>query len=298
MIVLKSSSDHPWPWADAPDEAEAERRFKKTYPTLHAHLKNWEEFTDAESGKLRGLRHRLDHGRFWWELRPCSYYEHFSRPRIVYQAIQFYAQYSIERGERFGNNKTFFLETDDAFLAACLNSPIGWYLSWRHFIHLKDEALSNDHVKIIAFPVPKVGASHQDDARHATAEVVRKRETVFRATADALDWLRHEFGLERSSRALSASYTLDSDGFVAAVRASLPKSRKWTAAEVAQLRKEYTTTIEPARKAAAELISLERILSDLVNTAYGLTPEEVVLMWRTAPPRMPLDPSTELARMS
>ena len=29
-------------------------------------------------------------------------------------------------------------------------------------------------------------------------------------------------------------------------------------------------------------------LSDLLNQAYGLTPEEVDLMWKTAPPRMPI----------
>jgi hypothetical protein len=46
----------------------------------------------------------------------------------------------------------------------------------------------------------------------------------------------------------------------------------------------------PARQAAAEVLHLERRLSDLVNQAYGLTPEEVALMWATAPPRMPLTP--------
>jgi hypothetical protein len=34
-------------------------------------------------------------------------------------------------------------------------------------------------------------------------------------------------------------------------------------------------------------LQLERTLSDLINQAYGLTPEEVQLMWDTAPPRMP-----------
>ena len=34
-------------------------------------------------------------------------------------------------------------------------------------------------------------------------------------------------------------------------------------------------------------LQLERTLSDLINAAYGLTPEEVKLMWATAPPRMP-----------
>jgi|GEM_PF-2321218 len=38
---------------------------------------------------------------------------------------------------------------------------------------------------------------------------------------------------------------------------------------------------------AAEAQPLERTLSDLVNAAYHLTPEEIQLMWDTAPPRMP-----------
>ncbi|HME19956.1 MAG TPA: hypothetical protein VKI44_01080 [Acetobacteraceae bacterium] len=54
----------------------------------------------------------------------------------------------------------------------------------------------------------------------------------------------------------------------------------------------------PARDAAADILTLERKLSDYVNAAYGLTLDEVALMWRTAPPRMPLDPIDELRRIS
>ena len=32
------------------------------------------------------------------------------------------------------------------------------------------------------------------------------------------------------------------------------------------------------------------LTADLVNAAYGLTAEEMGLMWRTAPPRMPCQP--------
>jgi hypothetical protein len=32
---------------------------------------------------------------------------------------------------------------------------------------------------------------------------------------------------------------------------------------------------------------LEREMSDLVNRAYRLSDEEIDLLWRTAPPRMP-----------
>jgi hypothetical protein len=56
------------------------------------------------------------------------------------------------------------------------------------------------------------------------------------------------------------------------------------------LRDEYTRTIEPARALAAEALTLERTLSDLVNQAYALTPAEITLMWQTAPPCTPIPP--------
>ena len=48
--------------------------------------------------------------------------------------------------------------------------------------------------------------------------------------------------------------------------------------------------IEPARALAADTLYLERTLSNLVNQAYALTAAEIELMWKTAPPRMPIPP--------
>jgi hypothetical protein len=58
---------------------------------------------------------------------------------------------------------------------------------------------------------------------------------------------------------------------------------------------DYTRTIAPARALAADTLTLERTLSDLVNQAYALTPAEIELMWRIARPACPscqLDPRT------
>ena len=66
--------------------------------------------------------------------------------------------------------------------------------------------------------------------------------------------------------------------------------RSLSAAALKNLRDEHARTLEPARQFAAEAESLERRLSDLVNAAYGLTPDEIALMWATAPPRMPFVP--------
>jgi hypothetical protein len=73
--------------------------------------------------------------------------------------------------------------------------------------------------------------------------------------------------------------------------------RALTAATIGHIRDEYTRTVEPMARRLADAVLHERALSDIVNAAYGLSPEDVALMWRTAPPRMPLDPMTELRRL-
>ena len=103
-------------------------------------------------------------------------------------------------------------------------------------------------------------------------------------------WLRVEYAIEKPSNKLLAATDLDSDTWVAEVKRIRGKKQPLTAAGVQGLRAEYTRTIEPALALAAEILKLERTLSDLVNQAYALTPAEIELMWKTAPPRMPIAP--------
>jgi hypothetical protein len=105
-----------------------------------------------------------------------------------------------------------------------------------------------------------------------------------------LDWLRVEYAIEKPSNKLLAVTDLDSDTWVAEVKRIRGKKLPLTAAGVHALRDEYTRTIEPARALAAETLTLERTLSDLVNQAYALTPAQIDLLWKTAPPRMPISP--------
>jgi hypothetical protein len=68
---------------------------------------------------------------------------------------------------------------------------------------------------------------------------------------------------------------------------ALTRASPLGAAALRSLRDEYIRTIKPAQRLAAEALTLKHRLGDLVNCAYGLTPDEVALMWATAPPRMP-----------
>jgi hypothetical protein len=75
---------------------------------------------------------------------------------------------------------------------------------------------------------------------------------------------------------------------VAEVRKARGKKNPLSLAALRSLRDEQARTILPAQALAREALAWEHKISDLVNEAYGLTPEEIELMWARAPPRMPL----------
>lgn len=229
-------------------------------------------------------------GRYaWYEIQDSvDYWPRFEEPKIIWQVIQFYPKYAIDLSGRFGNDKTFILPTADPIIVATLNSPAMWWYNWRHLTHLKDEALSPMGYRMEVVPIPPINGDDRGRAEDSTGALLNSTAAIRAADHALSDWLAHEIGLAKLPAALTEASRLDSDGFVAAVRAALPKRAGITPTRLAQLRAAFADTAEPARAARAAALGDERTLSDVVNRAYGLTREDVALMWRTAPPRMPL----------
>jgi hypothetical protein len=229
-------------------------------------------------------------GRYeWYELQdPIDFFEEFSKPKIYYQEIQYHPAYAYDPNGLFGNNKTSFIVSGDLFLLGVLNSPLMWWHNWRYLPHMKDEALAPTGYLVVDLPV----ANARDEVRRPTEMAVARLVEIARneraTRLQILDWLRVEYEVEKPTLKLQSPFDLDCDAFVAEVKKVRGKKRTLTAAALANLRDEYARTIQPARALAAEALNLENEVSKLVNEAYGLTPEEVALMWQTAPPRIPI----------
>jgi hypothetical protein len=174
-------------------------------------------------------------------------------------------------------------------LLAVLNSPLMWWFGWRHFIHMKDEALSNDQVKIAELPIAP-GLLEDHAIKGATTRLLAAVDLVADLNTRVTDWLHQEFGTKPGANSLQRLTALNLDEFVAAVRAALPMGKKLTAADVAEIKREYGDTLEPAKSHRAEITQIERNLSDLVNASYALSAGDVEQMWKSAPPRMPFTP--------
>jgi hypothetical protein len=264
------------------------------YPSIRDHLTAFRERLEPKpkdwmKGDWKG---RKPGAYQWYEVQdPVEYWELFSKPKILYQDITWKSNFCLDLNGTLPNNTIYFLPTPDPWVLSVLNSPIGWWYAWRKAQHGKDEALRyfNTFVEGIPIPCPSDGKrSESESIVHRLTEIAKSQhETV----NSFLDWLKVEHQVDEPSTLIQSCIGLDNDAFVAEVRKARGKKNPLSLAALRSLREEHTRTIVPAQALAREALVLERKISDLVNEAYGLTPEEIDLMWETAPPRMPISRS-------
>ncbi len=278
LLCLKSSDNHRWPWSDSGDRAE--EKFSDTYPSIHAHLL---KFRDS-------LMKRQDQGRYWWELRSCAYWAAFENPKIMFPEITWRPEWCLDSNGTVCNNTAYIVPTDDLWVLAVANAPVTWWFAWRRAVHGKDEALRFIKAFVQDLPIPRPTQEQRGKVETIVRRLIEITIHQQQTQRTLLDWLRVEYAIEKPGNKLQAVAELDSDTLVSEVKRIRGRKLPLTAAGVQGLRAEYTRTIEPARTLAAEALKLECELSDLVNQAYGLTPDEIDLMWKTAPPRMPIPP--------
>jgi hypothetical protein len=279
MILLKSSENHAWPWAGAP-ERKAEQRFESAYPALYEHLKPMEA----------QLRKRSDQGQYWWELRSCAYYEAFERPKLIWKDLSFHSEFAIDHGGLLTNDLCFILPAGDGhlWLAAILNSPLMWWYVSRNTVHGKDEVLRLKNVYTEPLPIAPVPGRGEAGVEASVQRLVALSHEMRTAQREMLEWLRVEFAIEAAGQKLNAFATLAVDDFIAEVKCRRPrKAAALTPGSLARLMETYREHVPKLRETTREAEMLENRLSAIVNDAYGLTEAEVELMWRTAPPRMP-----------
>jgi hypothetical protein len=188
------------------------------------------------------------------------------------------------------NNKCCFIVSGDPWLLACLNSPLLWAFNWRFLGHAKDEALTPQAWQMELTPI----AARNPAGDELVQGLCKGSSELHLARRLLGDWYRDSLDIDAIPNVLRNPFALDADAFVAAIRKARGATATLSAASVQHIREEHARTVVPMARRLAEAMRLEQRLSDLVNQAYGLTPEAVALMWRTAPPRMPI-PAPERA---
>ena len=262
-----------------------------SYPAIKRHLSEFrEQLQPTPDDQIGGDGNSRKSGTYqWYETQASVEYLHlFESPKLVYQDITWKSNFCLDTRGLFSNNTVYFLPTSNRWMLAVLNSPIGWWFAWREAQHGKDEALRYFNTFVERFAIPKPSNDQQETCEQAVNQLIELTEKQQETVGSILDWLKVEFDIAEPNTKLQNPIALDSDAFINEVKKVRGKPKDLTSPQLKTLRDEYARVIDPARMLADEARGLELRIHDLVNEAYGLTPDEVRLMWDTAPPRMPI----------
>ena len=116
LIVLPAGWTRSSMGASAP-ESKAWSWLERNFPPIAEHLQPF----------IKQLQDRQDQGDFWWELRPCDYYDVFSMPKIVFPDICKFPRFCYDDTGIYLTNTAYALGTGDKYLLGILNSKVFWF---------------------------------------------------------------------------------------------------------------------------------------------------------------------------
>jgi len=92
---------------------------ERIFPSLMKHLKNYE----------KKARIRDDQGDYWWEMRPCAYYDEFEKEKLAWSDISAQPIFTILPKGIYFNNTVYMIASDhNKYFNSIFNSKITrWY---------------------------------------------------------------------------------------------------------------------------------------------------------------------------
>jgi hypothetical protein len=117
LLLLASSENTTHPWSGLSD-ADAERKFASVLPSVYRFLQPFKA----------KLKRRSDQGTYYWELRSCTYWSAFEKPKIIIPTLSSFPVAVWDTSGVVSNDKTTIVAcSKPAVLVALLHSAAVWW---------------------------------------------------------------------------------------------------------------------------------------------------------------------------
>ena len=185
LIKIESSENKQHPWSNKSDK-EAEKIFAKTYPAIHALFQLFRE----------KLIKRCDQGKYFWELRSCSYWDEFETPKIILGRFMDAATFAFDKNDFLHNDALYTVSRINEYVAAILNSSIGWWFLCHICTDLQNGYLQAYRENLFQIPIFKASKKDQNGISNLVQKCLdSKGQDVEEWEAEINDRVAHLYGL-------------------------------------------------------------------------------------------------------
>ena len=142
------------------------------YPAIFDHLKTFQEQLEA----------RWDKGKHWWELRACTYYEEFAKPKIIWPEIAKESRFAFDDKKYYANKTTFILPSQDFYLLGVLNSQVVWEYLKRTCSVLGDPdkggRLTQQLIYVEKIPIPAASVKTKAEITELVKQILMLKDNL------------------------------------------------------------------------------------------------------------------------
>jgi hypothetical protein len=149
VIVIPSG----WTGAHADNAEDKWAWFQDEFPGVANHLAEYEE----------RARKRYDQGEYWWELRPCRYYDKFETTKILFPDLSQRGDFSIDSEEYYAANTIYMIPKAGKYLLGILNSTLMTFYYANHFSVYRGGYLRFFTQYVERLPIYEIDENDPDD---------------------------------------------------------------------------------------------------------------------------------------
>ena len=245
------------------------------YPAIKEHLLSFGKDRLEQSG-VKGARKKTSNK--WFETQDTiSYYEEFSKPKIMYPNMTSLFPFIYDDKGFYGNDKTFMITANDdtvnlKFLTAAFNSKLCKLWIWYNCPELQGGTREIRKVYFENFRIPIPSEAEQKCLAEMTDLQYLQVSQLQEKRARFLRRLKENF---ESVKITTALQTFDQLSFAAFVAELKKQKIKLTPMEQDQWEEYFDHYAIACKELTTQIASTDREIDQRVYRLYGLTYEEV-----------------------
>lgn len=188
LIKIESSENKSHPWSGKSNR-EAEKVFAGSYSAIHNHLMQFRQ----------QLIDRDDQGRYFWELRSCSYWQEFEQPKIIYPDIAQTSAFTLDIKNYYLAN-TLYLIPRNNMLLGLLNSKAIFWLYTKISSQIRGGFVRFIAQYVSQLPIPDANATAKQNIEKIVTNILKTKQgtsgsDVSGLESDLNDHIYHLFNL-------------------------------------------------------------------------------------------------------
>ncbi len=232
------------------------------FPSIQNYLKQFKEKLEV----------RWDKGD-WFSLRTCSFYDDFTKPKIIFAHFAKRPQFTYDDKNYHINAKGYILPSNDKYLLGILNSSVISFFARSICPFVRGEYYEFNKQFVNQFPIPQTSEENKSKIIHNVEKILEKNEQKLSKDKAVQNVICADFSIKQIPSKLKNLDNLTSVDFLKVIK-KLSKSGT-TDKKLEKLVSYFSNHQSEISNIKNEILELDSEIDEIVFSIFNLSENEI-----------------------